>query len=185
MDSDMFLIAEFNFTNYVSGFDLAGIYQQRSETEIEYLWIALVIINHGSCLNWEELSFSSLPNTDAGGASSEFLRKCSPRIRWMKHTPNIEDEEKEILASKLLQFYSSEFGSQVIENVFFHYYRGSNWDHKNSSFHKQKTRFLKMILRDFRSEKILKDTVSDFYHERAHAYKHWNGIACNKIKKPS
>lgn len=180
MDSDIFLISEFDFKSYISGYDVAGIYQQRQEREIEYLWIALVIINHTSCLDWRKLSFTSLPGTDAGGASHKFLQEYSPRVRWMKHTPNIEDEEKSILVPELLKFYKSEFGSQIIENAFFHYYRGSNWDRQSPNLHKQKTLFLKNLIRNFSSRKILVDNAVSFYHDRAHAFKHWNGIVNNR-----
>lgn len=174
IDSDIFMINDFSFLNYIEDYDIAGVYQQRNNLDIEYLWNALVIINNKSIneknivIDFEPIN----PITDVGGKTSSLVNDTNVKIKWINHTADISCLESSQIFKDFE--YKTDYGFQIIENSFLHYYRGSNWDGKSYLYHQEKTECLKKILNND-SFKIPLNFQEKFISNKSHSYKHWNG----------
>jgi hypothetical protein len=194
IDSDIFLFAPFSFERYMLDHDIAGIMQQRekrglfnlTKTNYVYLWNALIIFRNKN-LAFDDFDVSVIQGlTDVGGSLYHYLNKHKPKVKWMTHTPDIEQEERVIFDMAVQESYDPVFGMQIIENAFIHYYRGSNWDNNPVQFHQQKTAFLLQFLQlaEHHSPLNLRDADA-FNHSSAHIQKHYNGIRNNtRVFKP-
>lgn len=187
IDSDIFLFSPFSISELLGDHLVAGIYQQR-EKKINrlvsrnhyYMWNALMIFNHKK-MNYNEFDISMIEGlTDTGGKTNYFIKKYFNKIKWLKHTPGIGDSELIIFSSDVKNIYDKSFGIQIIEDSFIHYYRGSNWDSKDNTYHERKTRFLIFFL-SYTKERF----ESLFYgklwfnHIYGHTRKNFNGIDDN------
>lgn len=176
LDSDVFPINYFNFSEYINNYDIAGIYQQRQNYLMEYLWIAFLIIDNNKILDKGiNLSVVGYLDGDAGASTSFVLNKLN--VKWVKHTADIENIESLIFEDNIINQYEANFGSQIIENSFFHYYRGSNWDNQDHNFHIRKTKFLDLILENAPIK--FTNKLNEYQTYCAHSSKHWNGIRNN------
>lgn len=191
IDSDIFLFAPFNFKRYLVGYDVAGIVQQREKkklfnllkTNIIYIWNALLILDHRT-IKFDEFDVSIIPGlTDVGGGLHRYIKKYKPSVKWMKHTPDIEQEEQQIFVHPLQELYQLSFGMQIIEDAFIHYYKGSNWNNDSAHYHQTKTKFLIDFLSFSNETYPLELSKSEgFNNQWAHARKHYNGIRNNANK---
>jgi hypothetical protein len=187
IDSDIFLFAPFSFQDYLSSYDISGIVQQRekrtllAKKNLIYLWNALLVFKNSKTA-FDDLDVSIIPGiTDVGGQLHYYLKKHQPKIKWMKHTPDIEETEKVIFKEALREKYEANFGMQIIENAFIHYYRGSNWSNDPDEYHQKKGCFLNEFLSY--SEKHYPLDISNteaFNNMAAHSTKHYNGIRNNR-----
>jgi hypothetical protein len=91
----------------------------------------------------------------------------------MKHTPGIGDGlDKKIFLGE----YNSDYGCQVIENSFIHYYKGTNWNQCHQDFVNKKTKWFFELLEKSKSEKIFDQKYLNRYQTIfSHAFRHWNG----------
>lgn len=183
IDSDIFLFAPLSFETLLKDADIGGIYQQR-EVQYKrffirnhfYIWNALMIFRNQT-VDFDHLDISLIQNvTDVGGRTNTYLRNYKPRVEWLIHTADIEEEEKEIFEESIRKDYEPSFGMQIIENALIHYYRGSNWDSSADEYHKRKTRFLEKFLAFANNEyPLVKDKISYYSSSASHTRKHFNG----------
>jgi hypothetical protein len=189
IDSDIFLFAPFSFQAYLASYDLAGIVQQREKRSLlnlrkknlVYLWNALLIFKNSKIV-FDDFDVSIIEGiTDVGGRLYYYLKKHQPHLKWMKHTPDIEQEENIIFKEPLRDKYEENFGMQIIEDSFIHYYRGSNWNNDTNEYHTKKTTFLNEFL-SFSEQAFPLDirNAEAFNNISSHAQKHYNGIRNNR-----
>jgi len=180
IDSDIFMINDFSFFDYIKDYDIAGVYQQRKNLEIEYIWNALVVINNKQVFKKNlSIDFEPIqPNiTDVGGKTSSLTKDPNVKIKWTNHTADISCAESSKIFSEF--DYHQSFGFQILEKSFLHYYRGSNWDGQAQVYHAKKTECLQKVL-DASPFTIDDSFAQNFIGERMHSHKHWNGC-CNLI----
>ncbi|MBY0476809.1 MAG: hypothetical protein K2Q24_04120 [Chitinophagaceae bacterium] len=185
IDSDIFLFNNFSFTELLEGADIAGIYQQRDRQAKKiflrnhyYLWNAFLVFKNSS-IDFEKFDISMIQNiTDVGGNLHYYLERFKPKVKWVVHTPDIEDES-EIFIDGLREIYHPQFGMQIIASSFIHYYRGSNWDALNNNYHELKTGFLVKFLETARKQYPLTPKLHNYQDDCAHTKRHYNGTRHN------
>lgn len=167
---DIFLVDNFSFIDFIEEYNISGIYQQRNGYDIEYIAPFIVIVNKDS--DFSSIDFIGKPGCDVGGKTEEYI-KSGKTIKWMKHTPGIGDGlDKKIFLGE----YNSDYGCQVIENSFIHYYKGTNWNQCHQDFVNKKTKWFFELLEKSKSEKIFDQKYLNRYQTIfSHAFRHWNG----------
>lgn len=169
LDFDIFLINEFSFVNYIQEYNIAGMYQQRNNFDIEYLSPFVVIVNKNS--DFSQLTFDGVNGCDVGGNTRNYLK--SHIVKLILHTSALHKKRDE----KCFTIpYDSSYGCQILEGSFLHYYRGTNWDQKSEDFKIKKTSWLKNALEVSKTQNILNsDYLSIYQTQYSHAFEFWNG----------
>jgi len=167
---DVFLVNHFSFEDYIQDYDISGIYQQRNDFDIEYIAPFITIVNKDS--NFSNIDFNGFHGCDVGGKTKDYI-KSGKTVKWMKHTPGIgSGPDRKIF----LESYNPDYGCQVIENSFMHYYRGTNWNRSNPELVKQKTEWFFKLLEKSKSEEIFNQKYLDKYQTIfSLSFRHWNG----------
>ncbi len=173
LDSDVFLIKEFDIRNFMHGYDIAGLGQSKAKNK-RYLWIGLVFLNMPKLPNKRELNFNCGKvdgvSVDAGGHSYYYLQKypqvmtnffggihvthlkcdrCQKnKVMLCKH--NTQKLKKCGFVDHEIQFiqtgiHNAEF---FLNNSFLHYRGGTNWDCKSSEYHRIKTHLLNNFINE-------------------------------------
>lgn len=180
LDFDVFLISSFSFVNYIDGYDIAGIYQQRNDFSIEYLAPFVVIVNQNS--DFSHIDFSSRPGCDVGGNTQYYIK--DRKVKLIKHTSSLEfDGDEDCFTIP----YDIRYGSQVIENSFLHYYRGTNWNKMDQNIVQEKTLWLCDCLTKSKQFNIInKEYLCKYQTHFSHSFCFWNGsnIKFNSILNP-
>jgi hypothetical protein len=171
LEFDVFLINNFSFVKYIEDYNIAGIYQQRDNFEKEYLAPFVIIVNKNS--EFSTIDFNAIPgdSCDVGGNTRFYIK--NKNVKWMNHTTALihPNDSKSFITD-----YDPSYGSQVIENCFLHYYRGSNWDGRSKDYEDVKTDWLKRSLDKSRTSDIINHNYLSKYHTKmSHAFRHWNG----------
>jgi glycosyltransferase involved in cell wall biosynthesis len=175
IDSDMFLIKELNIQELMKAYDLVGVAQYR-EKDIVYLWNGLVFFNMKTLPNKHQINFNcgrvEDVAVDVGGHTYYYL-KNNPTIRkqfvdiahlWCfacqacqetnnpccnHNTQFLQEQGYSSAVIKLIQD-GPDNAELLMDNTFFHYRAGGNWDNKSAKYHQQKTKilhqFINMIL---------------------------------------
>jgi hypothetical protein len=172
VDSDVFLLKPFSIEKYLKGYDIAAELQGRTNGKIEvrYLSPIFLMMNMNTLPNKTTLNMSGawiegLP-CDVGGHTYFYLKNnptVKPRIFTLLHMPavrraldcqNCKDFSCPLCIQYLkyvgcddamIQFINDcpddnmEFG---LNNTFFHYRSGSNWNNKPGDYHTTKTNAL-------------------------------------------
>jgi hypothetical protein len=162
IDSDMFLMKELSPRAFIGDNWLVSVLRHRGH--VKHLWVALVMINHAKALDLENLSFCCSPckgvcpyydpslwywgtiqgqRVDVGGATYFYLHShpnCRVRYLWSTNDITPAGGNMHFLPPEIRQKYNPSFGFQILEQTFFHYSAGSNWDNQNDAFHAGKTR---------------------------------------------
>jgi len=145
IDSDMFLVKEFCVQEFLNGFDIAGVLQGREH--VEYLWIGLVLLNMHTLPDRKTISFNcgkvdGVP-VDAGGQTYHYL-KNHPEI--MKKTIDNHYYSPDFIVSedthenvKFLFSHECKGFEFLLNNSFFHYRAGTNWNYESKEYHEKKT----------------------------------------------
>ena len=172
MDSDVFPYKDFSFKNILEDNLAAGLYQQRQDTQIEYLCPIFTLISNKA--NISDIDFSWKSYTDTGGMTDDWIKKYNINPKWVKHTAAIDIETDYIFPNTHPEFpYKKEYRSQFIEDTFIHYYRGCNWDEQRPEYHDGKFQFVKHFLENTNEYGMnLDDKV---HYDKAHAEKGWEG----------
>ena len=173
MDSDVFPFKSFSFKNIIGDSEVGGIYQQRQNTEIEYLCPIFTILTNKVDLS--DIDFSWKVYTDCGGSTDNFIKSHNLTPKWVDHTAAIDIETGYIFVNnnKVNFPYKKEYRSQFIAGSFFHYYRGCNWDEQQPSYHEDKFNFLKYFLENTQEYVLNLDPI--VHYDKAHAEKGWEG----------
>lgn len=167
LEFDIFLINEFSFSDYISNYDISGIYQQRNNFEQEYIAPFIVIVNKNN--SFSKIDFDGANGCDVGGNTQYYVK--DKKVKWMKHTPALFDDNDCFTIP-----YDKSFGCQIIESSFIHYYRGTNWDNFSDNYEKLKTKWFIDTLKKSKEQSILNSAYLDKYQTSySHAFKNWNG----------
>jgi hypothetical protein len=178
LDSDMFLIADFDVNRY-KDYSCAIVLQQR-ENDIFYFWNGIYYFDMNKLTDIELLNWNTTPKCDVGGMMQTWLKKklqdksfpdCLTirysditftvnDIYFIKHLWSCTWNESEMPHTienykALVEFIISDkrnengkFFCEIYENVFLHYRAGGNWRREGLSFHIQQTKKLKDLLMD-------------------------------------
>lgn len=139
IDSDMFLISEFNTLKF-DNYDVAIVPQIRGH--IKYFWNGIyyfntLIMNNQKMLKWD-CGLIEGEQTDVGGSMYHWLNNTTQDcIYTIKHFPSLTWEEKDLpnhINSNILSFCKNDtrnennkFFSELYDNTWFHYRAGGNW----------------------------------------------------------
>jgi hypothetical protein len=179
IDSDMFLIKDFSVRDFLHGFALAGLDQERAG--YHYLWNGLVFMDVTRLAEKETLNFNcgelfGVP-VDVGGNTYYYMRahpevkvryfdeinlidlrcqKCQRESsqdgagRIFRHicTHNSQVLERRTFDPITISFiqqniYNSQF---LVNNSFFHYRSGTNWDGQPAHVHAIRTQVLRSYI---------------------------------------
>lgn len=167
LDFDIFMIDKFSFIDYISDYDISGIYMQRDNFEKEYIAPFVVIVNK----NISQIDFDGGEGCDVGGNTRFYLK--NKNVKWLKHTSYL-NRPGDI---NVFNFdYDPSYMVQMIESSFIHYFRGSNWDQKNNEFHVLKTKWLNELLVAARNKKIINNAyLNKCQTEMTYSFFNWNG----------
>jgi hypothetical protein len=176
IDSDMFLIDDFNLSDYES-YDCAIVLQSRMNNKYNYFWNGLVYFDINKMtelhlLNWNLNSF------DVGGMMTYWLNNktktlpITDDIRWtnkdfnkdniyyIKHLWSCTWNDSEMPECvkknlKLIHFIKTDprnqngnFFCEIYDNKFLHYRGGGNWERRNMNLHQDLSIKLKQSLLD-------------------------------------
>ena len=170
LDFDIFLINSFSFLNYIDNYDISGVYQQRNNFSDEYLAPFVVIVNKNT--NFSQIDFSSRPGCDVGGNTQYHIK--DKKVKLMKHTSSLEfsgDEDCFTIP------YDIKYGSQIIENCFLHYYRGTNWNRMDLNIVKEKTLWMYDCLAKSKQFNVINPNYLCKYQTIfSHSFSFWNGL---------
>ncbi|MCC8146949.1 MAG: hypothetical protein LIO93_11065 [Bacteroidales bacterium] len=144
MDSDMFLLKPFNFSEYLGTYDIAGIIHKRAH--IWYPWNGLSIfageLPEKDTLNFREGKIESV-RVDVSGHLHVYLQK-HPEIKVKPIYDGgficSKNENIHLLPEEIKDKYEDSFLSQIFEQAFFHLRAGSNWN--NSDNYEKKITFM-------------------------------------------
>jgi len=144
IDSDMFLVAEFDLRQYMSGYDIAAVKQVRGH--VRYMWNGLMFFNIPTLPSIDHMNFMcgliDGVATDVGGFLYYWIRENPhARVRNILHTSHIYSGNNNLacLPQKVLERYNEDYRFELYERAFLHYGRGSNWDRMNRLYHRNKT----------------------------------------------
>ena len=167
---DVFLTNQFSFIDYIQDYNISGIYQQRKEFEIEYIAPFVVIVNKNS--DFSSIDFNGFPGGDVGGGISKYI-KSGKKVRWMKHTTGLTNH---VDVNAFLEPYNINYGCQIIESSFLHYYKGTNWNGSNIKLVKEKTEWFFSLLEKSKTKEIFnKDYLEKYQTIFSQSFRHWNG----------
>ena len=172
MDSDIFAYKEFSFIDIMNDNKLAGIYQER----YGHTYIAAIFMLFDGNLDLSNFSFHSGIG-DTGAAVQTLMKDFNIIPEWINHTAAIDIESEYIFPVKTKYPYMDKYKCQFIADAFIHYYRGSNWDNNDISYHKEKLEFIKYFLNNNKEYNINLD--GNVNYPFAHAEKSYNGIDYN------
>ncbi len=142
LDSDMFLIRNFSIKEYMHTYDLAGLEQPRPG--VIYLWIGLAFLDMRTMPNRHTIDFNcglvgSQP-VDAGGQTYYYLQN--------NPTAKVRFFEEGFIHNFHFVLGKTRHIPIVDENIFFHYYAGTNWTRWSQEYHTEKTKCLNSVLTD-------------------------------------
>jgi hypothetical protein len=175
MDSDLFLTKPLRIRDYMQGYALAGLHQQRDQ--YSYLWIGLAFINmrilpDKSTLNFDCCALDGM-QLDAGGRTYHYLSShpelpiryfsqcypediicdsCKVQDRCCLHRKKEMSEYG--FDQSLIRLVES--GAREMDifcnGSFVHYRGGTNWAGKSASYHQRKGQLLEDFLKDLLDE---------------------------------
>ncbi|MDN3504331.1 MAG: hypothetical protein P0S95_01995 [Rhabdochlamydiaceae bacterium] len=174
VDSDMFLVKDFSITQYMKGYNLAGLHHNRNQNgrSVEYLWIGLVFMDLKTMNNPTSISFNcglvdGVP-TDTGGSTHYYLRD-NPNMR-VQNLPQFsapycnrkECKKEHTSPCPLSTFNLIQVGFKqreraflqtpsvnsefYIGDTFLHLKAGSNWNKAPINILRQKNKALKALI---------------------------------------
>lgn len=153
LDSDMFLVEEFDAAAYIAGHTLAGLLQRRAH--VVYLWVGLMIFNmpemlrHGGDIDFAPGLVDGNP-VDTGGQSYHFIHREGVRLR--ETDPDMRPAYPAHYMGVHLRDPAVTQGYDVELHCggrFLHFRAGTNWfrDWRSSSDPlKKKTRMVERLL---------------------------------------
>jgi hypothetical protein len=167
IDSDMFLISEFN-VNQLDNYNVAIVPQFRGH--IEYFWNGIfyfdtIIMKNKQFLKWNN-GFYEGENTDVGGAMYQWLRLEKQRnlnlenstIYKIKHLPSLtwnSDSLPENVSKKVLNFCDTDcrnekgqYFTEIYDTRWLHYRAGGNWRGEGLKVHMDLTRKLDNMINE-------------------------------------
>lgn len=159
LDSDMFLIREFDYEKILKSGDcffLSQAYANSKGEFFEYFWQGLVLMNMPKLTNKQSISFNPCfineAPLDCGGATYYYLIN-NPEVKFVNFGMIRVDD---ILKNNFYEGFTEDERCLLIPDLrdlefhfdcmFLHYHAGSNWDFKTEEFHKFKTEKIKRFI---------------------------------------
>lgn len=154
IDSDMFLVKPFSVTEFLEGYDLAGIWQRRGHVDYILNWIVLMDMRRMPNKRTIDFNCGMVDGicVDVGGQTSNYFRS-NPRLCFKAigeiyfgengASRNIESLRQQCLSKEQIVLIQSGIDNIQFfcpENQFFHYRSGTNWDAKSRRYHENKRR---------------------------------------------
>lgn len=181
IDSDLFLIDNFSFTEFMNNYDLAGVPQSRG-THVNYIWNGLVFLHMQTMPDKDTIDFNcgmveGMPVDTAGHThyylknhptlrrrdiccihSAQLICEDCRKIEHMECEHNTEHLKQFGFNPALIKFIQS--GAHnfeiLMQGIFLHYRGGGNWEIKEPSYHLRKTKFLQEFINDILSNDYAK-----------------------------
>jgi hypothetical protein len=148
LDSDMFLIDNFDLTDY-NNYDSAIVLQYRDNFK-SYFWNGLYYFDFNKMKNKHLLNWDCIRGSDTGGMMYKWLLSQSENrynIHNINHLSSINWDESTIPEnlkdnSKLIHFIKTDprnkngkYYCEIFDNKFLHYRAGGNWEKRNMNIH--------------------------------------------------
>jgi hypothetical protein len=173
LDSDMFLIDDYNIDDYTK-YDCSIVLQHRKDidhiTDIYYIWNGLYYFNINK-LNTSLMNWGLTYTTDTGGRMSPWLKSIVNDLPINQNIVNIENDKVHFIKylksgewnmtdmpsklkknERLVRFLQKDirningkFFCELYDNKFFHYRAGGNWEKRNFKLHVDLSYQLKSI----------------------------------------
>ena len=173
LDSDMFLIDDYNIDDYTK-YDCSIVLQYRKDidhiTDIYYIWNGLYYFNINK-LNTSLMNWGLTYTTDTGCRMSPWLKSIVNDLPINQNIVNIENDKVHFIKylksgewnladmpanlkanERLVRFLQDDirningkFFCELYDNKFFHYRAGGNWEKRNFKLHVELSYQLKSI----------------------------------------
>lgn len=156
IDSDMFLVNDFNPNNYIQ-YESAIVPQIRHD--ITYFWPGLCYMDFTRIQNVELLDWKPSPGLDSGGMMEVWLKTQKPEsVYSIRHLPSCTWSAADLPSTlkdneKLVNFLNTDvrnvngkFFCELYDGVFLHYRAGGNWRGEGMELHTRLTEALKSAI---------------------------------------
>ena len=151
MDSDMFMVRQFSFNEFVSGFSMSGLPQARGP--IKYYFTGLLVLNMPMMPSPSRLNqFCGIVrghNVDAGGMLWYYINENPGiKIRDMEHTSHIHSSNNNlhVLSDDVRSRYNEDYRVEILQSSFLHY--GGASTRNDPITQKEKREFLFWLVED-------------------------------------
>lgn len=169
IDSDMFMIKPFSTRDYMRGYQLAGLKQNRGE--VLYLWNGFVCLDMRTLPNKNSINFNcgevNGERVDVGGYTYYYIKNNpSVKIRYVQAyysgrlqcdpcnlaqksgcTHNSSALAEIGFDANQIKYIQTDSNLEFLaENAFLHYRCGGNWNNKSPEYHQMKTNNLHAYL---------------------------------------
>jgi len=152
IDSDMFLLRDFSFHDFLEGYSLAGRKDRRSN--VRYLvGSGILAINTALVPSVADLDFTPAcidgVHTDTGGGLYYYLANHpAAKVRGFAYSGkvNTRNGNRACLPGQSRSRYDDGFAIEIWEHAFLHYVSGSNWDKRGRDFHKRKWSYVNALV---------------------------------------
>ncbi len=152
LDSDMFLVKDFDPRSYMHNYDLAGVSQSRPKN-VHYVWNGLLFFDMRTLPRKDLINFNcgevyGVP-VDVGGQMHHYLKEVSEARVQFIHQDYVKNHaskstlqlETEGYTKPWINFiHANPWGVELYHyGTFIHYRTGTNWDQRSQNFHDEKT----------------------------------------------
>lgn len=152
IDSDMFLLRDFSFHDFLDGYALAGRKDRRGN--VRYLvGSGILAINTALAPSVTDLDFTPAcidgVHTDTGGGLYHYLANHpAAKVRGFAYSGkvNTRNGNHACLPDQFRSRYDDGFAIEIWEHAFLHYLSGSNWDKRRGDFHERKWSYVNGIV---------------------------------------
>lgn len=142
LDHDMFAIDEIDLIDYLDGYDVAGLYQQKGH--VKYIWPGIMLFRYSSVkqidLNFSPQICDNQILDSGGGTYKLFQNKLKIKDTGIDYPDSYEEHSLDGLT------YPFELH---MDQKFLHMRNASQWDNKFIIIDNDKTNILEMILENF------------------------------------
>ena len=131
IDSDMFMIREFNVTEFMGDAAFCGLPQWRGN--VEHFWNGVLIMNVPHMPEPETLvmycGIVKGENVDNCGFTHYYMQRPDVKLKRLAHTSHIREENKNlhVFPPEVLEAYDEELRVETLQSAFLHYGSGTNW----------------------------------------------------------
>lgn len=152
IDSDMFLLRDFSFHDFLRGYAFAGRKDRRGN--VRYLvGSGILAINTALVPSVTDMDFTPAcidgVHTDTGGGLYHYLRNHPmAKVRGFAYSGkvNTRNGNRACLPEAFRSRYDDGFAIEIWEHAFLHYVSGSNWDKRGGDFHGRKWNYVDTLV---------------------------------------
>jgi hypothetical protein len=171
IDSDMFLLRDFSFHDFLDGYALAGRKDRRGN--VRYLvGSGILAINTALVPSVTDLDFTPTcidgVHTDTGGGLYHYFRNHpTAKVRGFAYSGkvNTRNGNRSCLPDVSRARYDDGFSIEIWEHAFLHYVSGSNWDKRGGGFHERKWDYVNTVVDGCIAGTTTLPTSSYAYHQ--------------------